>query len=98
VFILSNVGRYVNPNAFVTWQIFNDYLPSVFSPNIAHWRQSIADVARAFLICHGHRDSKSQQRDSRELELCGCCEAVDIMSAANFVRVTQHSRIFGRTN
>jgi hypothetical protein len=23
---------------------------------------------------------------------------VDIMSAANFVRVTQHSRIFGRTN
>jgi hypothetical protein len=52
---LRNVQRYVSPNAFVTRQIFNDYLRNVLSPYIAHWRESVGTNVRTILIFDGHR-------------------------------------------
>jgi transposase len=47
---LRNVQRYVSPNAFITRQIFNDYLRNVLSPYLAHWRESVGADARAILF------------------------------------------------
>jgi hypothetical protein len=52
---LRNVLQCVSPNAFVTRQIFNDYLRNVLSPYIAHWRESVGADTRAILIFDGHR-------------------------------------------
>jgi hypothetical protein len=57
---LPNVRRYASVNPFVTWQIFIDYLRSVLTPYIAHWRQSLCGDARALLIFDGHRAHLSE--------------------------------------
>jgi hypothetical protein len=57
---LRNVQRYVSPNAFVTRQIFNDYLRNVLSPHIAHWPESVGADARAIHIFGSHRARLSE--------------------------------------
>jgi hypothetical protein len=51
---LPNVRCYESANAFVTRQIFHDYLQYVITPYIAHWRESFGDDARALLIFDGN--------------------------------------------
>jgi hypothetical protein len=58
--LLRNVQRYVSPNAFVTCQIFNDYLRNVLSPYIARWRESVGADTRTILFFDGHRAHLSE--------------------------------------
>jgi hypothetical protein len=52
---LPNVRGCASGNAFVTRQIFHDYLRYLITPYIAHWRESLGGNARALLIVDGHR-------------------------------------------
>jgi hypothetical protein len=57
---IPNTRRHTSPKAFVTREIYADYLRTVISPYIAKWRETLGQDARALILFDGHKAHLSE--------------------------------------